>query len=367
MKKVYNISINLLDGFITRINLSFLTVSLAGLFILTTSFFAQSQNIGPVEVTTAGGYGEKNLKKAPRKVYIAEFRVMYQLLYHQTDEDKGGRTLGGGLRGDAKASVTIGLKGVDVPDLQEITNKLYTDYTSQLKEQGFELVTAEEAAKTETLAGWELKTGGEANEAQFKGFLMTTPAGYNYLVKRTTESGKEKKGFLDNSTKISRDLGGAIVAKVNLVVPMVEDAESTGSKMLKDAVAGVAKVVLRPALRLENQVISSGGFSTDAPTTSGKYFYMKSMGEQGICLTALKKPVEISGVLPDKKYKATATANTDIWGTNAGYFTIFSVTNEMIANMQAIECDRNQYVKGVSEAAGKFLNASLSEFFSNSK
>lgn len=367
MKKDYKLPIHLWGGLINRMNVAVATSGLAIFFILTSAFIAHAQNVGPIEITTAGGYGEKNLKKAPRKVYIAEFRVMYQLLYHQTDEDKGGRTLGGGLRGNAKASVTIGLKGVDVPDLQEITNKLYADYTSKLKEQGFELVTADEAAKTETLAGWELKAGGEANEAQFKGFLMTTPSGYNYLVKRTTESGKEKKGFLDNSTKISRDLGGAIVAKVNLVVPMVEDAESTGSKMLKDAAGGIAKVVLRPALRIENQAIASGNATSDFTTTSGKYFYMKSMGEQGICLTALKKPVEISGVLPDKKYKATATANTDIWGTSAGYFTIFSVTNEMIANMQAIECDRNQYVNGVSEAAGKFLNDSLSEFFNNSK
>jgi len=354
------------DTFVRRINLVVKT-GLTLVLFLTIATSATSQNIGPVEITTAGGYGEKNLKKALRKVYIAEFRVMYQLMYHQTDVDKGGRTLGGGLRGDAQASVTLGIKGVDVPDLQTVTDKLYADYSTKLKDQGFELVAADEAAKTETLAGWEMKAGGQANEAQFKGFLMTTPTGFNYLVKRTAESGKEKKGFLENSPKISRDLGGVIVTKVNIVVPMVEDAESTGSKMLKDAAGGIAKVVLRPALRIENQAIASGNATSDFTTTSGKYYYMKSMGEQGICLTALKNPVAISGVLPDKKYKATATANTDIWGTNAGYFTIFSVTNEMIANMQSIDCDRNQYVNGVTEAAGKFLDASLNELFSNSK
>jgi len=366
MKKLIETKNSYRTKILSRINSGAKTCLTFALFLVIATL-AQSQNIGPFEITTAGGYGEKNLKKAPRKVYIAEFRVMYQLMYHQTDVDKGGRTLGGGLRGDTKASVTLGLKGVDVPDIQEITDKLYTEYTVKLKEQGFELVTADEASKTETLAGWEMKTGGQANEAQFKGFLMTTPTSYSYLIKRTADSGKEKKGFLENSPKISRDLGGAIVAKINIVVPMVEDAESAGSKMLKDAAGGIAKVVLRPALRIENEAIASGNATSDFTTTSGKYYYMKSMGEQGIFLTALKNPVEISGVLPDKKYKATATANSDIWGTNAGYFTIFSVTNEMIANMQAIECDRNQYVNGVSEAAGKFLNASLAELFNNSK
>ena len=366
MKKLIETKNSYQTKILSRINSGAKTSLTLALFLVIATL-AQAQNIGPLEITTAGGYGEKNLKKAPRKVYIAEFRVMYQLMYHQTDVDKGGRTLGGGLRGDAKASVTLGLKGIDVPDLQEVTNTLYTEYTKKLKEQGFELVTADEAAKTATLAGWEMKTGGQANEAQFKGFLMTTPTSYSYLIKRTADSGKEKKGFLENSPKISRDLGGAIVAKINIVVPMVEDAESAGSKMLKDAAGGIAKVVLRPALRIENEAIASGNATSDFTTTSGKYYYMKSMGEQGICLTALKNPVEISGVLPDKKYKATAIANSDIWGTNAGYFTIFSVTNEMIANMQAIDCERNQYVNGVSEAAGKFLNASLAELFNNSK
>lgn len=335
------------------------------LFLTICSGLVQAQQIGPVEITTAGGYGEKKMKSAPRKVYIAEFRVMYQLMVHQTDEDKGGRMLGGGLRGDAKASLTIGIKGVDVPDLMQITNKLYAEYTGSLKAQGFELISAEEALKTATLEGWELKTGGETNEAQFKGYLTTTPENYQYAVKRTTDGGKEKKGFLDNSGKLSKDLGGAIVAKVNLIVPMVEDAESTGSKMLKDAAGGIAKVVLRPNLRLSNEGMLAGTFSTDLATTKVSYFYMKSMGEQGICITALKKPVEISGVLPDKKYKATATANTDIWGTDAGYFTIFKVDKEIISNMQVIECDRNTYVNGVTDAALKFLKGSLDELYSN--
>ncbi|MFA5330468.1 MAG: hypothetical protein WC384_21935 [Prolixibacteraceae bacterium] len=336
-------------------------------FILMGFLGIQAQPVGPVEISTAGGYGEKKMKSAPRKVYISEFRVMYQLMYHQEDEDKGGRTLGGGLRGKATASVTLGIKGVDVPDLKEVTNKLYQEYSQKVKQQGFELVSAEEAAKTKTLEDWELKNGGDVNEAQFKGYLMTTPENYQYLVKRTSADGKEKKGFMDISGKLSKDLGGAIVAKVNLVVPMVEDAESGGSKMLKGAAPGVAKVVLRPNLRLTNEAMLSSTFSTDLTTTSARYFYMKSLGEQGICITSLKKPVEIAGVLPDKKYKATAVANTDVWGKDAGYFTVFSVNDEMIANMQAIECDRDQYVQGVTEASEKFLNSSLDELFSNTK
>jgi hypothetical protein len=77
--------------------------------------------------------------------------------------------------------------------------------------------------------------------------------------------------------------------------------------------------------------------------------------------------VEIGGVLPDKKYKTTAVANTDTWGTDAGYFRILSVSDEMVKEMQVVECDRNQYVNGVSEAAGKFLNASLDQFLGNFK
>jgi len=277
-----------------------------------------AQGVSPVEITTAGGYGEKKLSQAPRKVYISEFRVMYQLMFSAQDTDNASRTLGGGMRGKSTASLTVGLKGVDVPELQELTNKLYADFSGKLKSEGFELVNATEAGKTEPLAEWELKEGGQPNEAQFKGYLMTTPAGFQYYVRKTTDSGKEKKGFLDNATKISRDLGGAIVAKVNILVPMVEDAESAGSKMLKDAVAGLTKVVLRPNLRLSDEAASAGTFSSDFATTQVRFYYMKSMGEQGILLAGIKKPVEISGVLPDRKYKAVATADVDNWGQNAG-------------------------------------------------
>jgi len=35
--------------------------------------------------------------------------------------------------------------------------------------------------------------------------------------------------------------------------------------------------------------------------------------------------------------------------------------------MQAIECNRDQYINGVSEAAGKFLDSSLGEFIKYAK
>lgn len=329
------------------------------------AIYSEAQTVGNVEISTAGGYGEKNLKKAQKKIFISEFRVMYQLMVHKTDEDKGGRMIGGGLRGDTKASLTVGIKGVDVPDLKEITNKLYAEYTERLKSQGFTLVSIEEASKAPTYEGWELKTGGVTNDAQFSGYLMNTPDNYNYMVKRTTEGGKEKKGFLDISGKLSKDLGGAIVTKVNLVIPLVEDAESAGSKMLKDAAGGIAKVVLRPNLRLTNEGMLSSNFSADVTTTRASYQMMKSMGEQAVCITTLKKNVEIAGVVPDKKYKATATAGTDFTGVNMGYFTLFSVDDEIVKKMQVIDCDKDKYVKGVTEASLKFLNASLDELFSN--
>ncbi|MEB2775713.1 hypothetical protein SYJ56_10380 [Algoriphagus sp. D3-2-R+10] len=41
----------------------------------------------------------------------------------------------------------VQLIGVDIPDFQEIVDMAYTDFVAQLEAEGFEIISAEDAAK----------------------------------------------------------------------------------------------------------------------------------------------------------------------------------------------------------------------------
>lgn len=320
-----------------------------------------------IEIKDISGFGQKKFRGAPKKVYISQFRVNYQLLYSQTETAEGGRTLGGGYRGEAKAGLTMAVQGIEAADLMQITDKLYADFVSGLTNAGYELLSADDAAKAKNYQGWERKAGGTLNESQYPGYITAIPTGYEYFVKKTNESGREKTGFGDNTLKVSNDIGAPVI-RVNLVIPFVEDAESHGSKALGKVVGGLAKVVLRPYLRLEKDpVATAGGFSTDAAQTKVTYGFMEGMGTQAISNLCLKSSIDIPGIFEDKKYKAVESADQDLWGTSYGALTIFNVSDVYLKKTQPLPCDAAKYKQGVGEAAGSYLKATLDEFLSYDK
>lgn len=242
------------------------------LLLLVTTGIAQT-----VELKDISGFGQGKFKKSPKKIFIAQFRVNFQLLYSQTETAEGGRVMGGGYRSEAKAGLTMAVQGVSAA--------------------GFEVLGADAGAGSKQFVDWERKTGGTLNEAQYPGYITGIPTGFEYYVKKTKESGKEKGTFVDNTLKISNDVGATVV-KVSIVVPFVEDAESAGSKMLGDVVKGVAKVVLRPNLRVEKDMVGSAGtFSSDLALTKVTYGFMEGMGTQAITNLQLKDDVTMPGSL----------------------------------------------------------------------
>ncbi len=217
-----------------------------GLAMLVFATFTVAQ----VAIKEISSIGQKKFKTAAKKVYIADFRVNYQLLYSQTEVAEGGREIGGGYRGDAKAGLTMGVKGLSQEDLAEITDEIYEQYVKQFKEMGYVQISAAEAAGIKEFEGYEMKSGGTFSEDQVPGLISTVPSNYEYLIKGTNSKGKEKTRF--NGYKASAQLGGVIVARLNIDVLFVEDAESGASKGLSKAVGGVAKIVVRPNLRIAN-------------------------------------------------------------------------------------------------------------------
>lgn len=309
-----------------------------------------------VELKDISGSGQNKFKKTPKRIYIAEFRVNYQLLFSQVEKAEGGREIGGGYRGDAKAGLTMAVQGIEASDLLEITDKLYTNYVRSLKSAGYEIIPAGNVAGAKGYTDWERKKGGTINEAQYAGFITVIPTEYEYYVKRTKEGGKEKTGFIDNILSISDDIDAPVI-KVNILVPFVEDAESGASKALGKAVGGVAKVVARPYLRIEKDIISSA-------QTKVMYGFKEGMGIQALTNLCLKSNVDIPGIFEDKKYKAAESADTDMWGTQVGALTLFNVSDKYLSKTHPIPCDASKYKSEVYKAMDSYLTATLNEFLS---
>lgn len=101
-----------------------------------------AQTIGDFK-TKDQGRANNRMKKKEKRVYIADFQVNYQLGLALQDEQKGGRMFGGGVKGDTKATLVVGLAGIDDVDLQDMTNKLYEEYVTNLQSQGYEIVKPE--------------------------------------------------------------------------------------------------------------------------------------------------------------------------------------------------------------------------------
>ncbi len=326
---------------------------------------ASAQTVGTVEFKDAG-YGQKKFKKAAKRVYIAQFRVVYQLMIDWSETAKGGRTLGGGVRGNATSRLAIAVQGVEEDDLQEMTDKLYNDYVAKLQAGGYEVITADEAGKIDFYSEFERKSGGKLSQAQFPGYIMSVPAGYEYFVKRTDKKGRERKTFLDDSPKISVGLDGAVVAKVNYVVQFVKEAESAGSKMLGKTLGGIAKVVAETDYRLDKNGVAGGTtFNVDVASTSASYCYAtRKIAADAQATYRLKKTVPIDGVFEKKKYKAVETAQSDIWGTDYGAIRVFSADNTFYENLQAIPVEKEKFKNGFLDAATKFMDATVKDFLS---
>ena len=120
---------------------------------------AQAQQVGKLELKGVSNMSEKKFKKAPKRVYIAEFFVNYQLAFSQTSLARGGREVGGGYRGSAKATLNVAVSGVDMQALQKLTDELYKQYTDRLTSEGYEIVSADEAGATDLFSEWGTKEG----------------------------------------------------------------------------------------------------------------------------------------------------------------------------------------------------------------
>ncbi|MEQ8470367.1 MAG: hypothetical protein RIC35_04240 [Marinoscillum sp.] len=233
-------------------------LSLCAACLVTISLYGQ---LTEKDISSSGSFKEKEFKKAPKKVYINSFNVYFQVFGSARAGTTGGESLGR-LKGNTNVAMGVFLDGVSGQEMIDLTTKVYDEYVGKLKAQGFEIVSADEAGKAESLEGWIRKEGGDLNSAQSVGFAKATPKGYSYYIKNETKKGKEKSGAFANTGILSKDLDDAIIADVNMTFYFVQ-MKTYDSDML-----GYSQVSGKPNFHfarllgdINNQVLTSTNYA----------------------------------------------------------------------------------------------------------
>lgn len=338
------------------------------LFLLSLVIASNSQTLGefkPKDQT----YGLNKVKDAKR-IYISSFTVNFQVYNEKEDFKQGGSIFGGGVKGDAKAELSIGLTGLSETDVQQITDKLYQDFIAQIKAKGLEVVSADEAGKSDTYEDYIKMQGGKASLSQFPGMVTTSPTGYEWYVKSVDKDGKTKSGgFLNRPEalfpKLSKSLGDAIISEVNLYVMFVED---------QNAFRGAgANIKVKTNLRLADQEaiimtskakIKLKGQNQTVPISSEVSFYHGKMGlgSTSAYVGSLGKPLEIGDVIEDTKLQSFAKNDADVLGMSNGTYRIFNPENRESASTKTIKVESKKYVDGVLMAAKQFVDYHVQSF-----
>lgn len=344
------------------------------MLIIAFSLSAQAQNLGefkPKDIT----YGLGKIKDAS-KIYISNFTVNYQVYNEKQKFRQGGSMFGGGYRGDAKAELSVGLTGLTESDVQKITNQLYEDFVTRIKAKNLQIITADEAGKTDVYEGYTKMQGGKINLAQLPGTMTSSPSGYEWYVKSVNKEGKTKSGgFLGQSSflypKLSKALNDAIIADINIYVLFVED---------KNAFQGNgASVKIKTNLRIadteaiimadNDSFIRLKGQNSVSAINSIVNFAHGKMGAGATSSYSgqLSKPLEIDGVIEDTKVSSFARGGADAIGVSNIYTTYFTPENRTSETNKIIQVDSVKYVEGVYAAAKKFLDHHTDAFLANLK
>lgn len=336
-------------------------LTLALLFITIVSY---AQTLGEFDPKTNFSQSLGKMK-GEKNIYIASFNVNFQVYNEKEDFKQGGRAFGGGAyKGDAKASLSVGLTGVSEKDVQEATDKLYQDFLDQIKAKGLNVITADEAGKTDTYSDYVKLEGGKVSVSQYAGLMTATPSNYSYYAKRVTDDGKVKKGgFLGQPhfvyAKLSRDLKDAIIANVDLFVMFVEDKNAWGG-------AG-ANIKIKTNMRLaaSEAIISTSdakikfkGQNSVEGITSTVAFYRGKMGlgPETMYVGVLKDALPIGDVVEATKVQSFANNRTDFTGTSAGLYTIYNPENVTSSQAKVIQVDGKKYANGAYEACKKMVS-----------
>jgi hypothetical protein len=297
-----------------------------------------AQTLGDFKPGKAGPKSLERPKFNNKNVYIADFAVHYQVYSEKSASKKGGSGVFGAVMGAAKASLAVGLD-ISQETLQKITNEAYTQFVADLEAQGFSVMKADEAKNTDFYKGYKYSTNlTMAPSKTMEGAVTVHPQNIGFFY--------NEKGSNTNTTKLSKELNDAPVARIDLHVVFVETKGSNKSGIGANVVAKT-NLVLSDNNTIAHFIV---GRNKIGGSPLGEY--------QGV----LKKDLDIDGVIKEEKITNYVDSDYDNWGTSTAFGTVYSAKNKASSKAAIVPADANKYEKGVEGAINTFLSHHVNEF-----
>ncbi|WP_346236853.1 hypothetical protein ABDK00_013580 [Niabella insulamsoli] len=319
-------------------NLPKLTAVFAAVLLLLEVAPTAAQTLGDF---SPGKGGPKSLERPQfdnKNVFIDDFAVHYQVYSEKSASKKGGSGLYGKVMGAAKASLAVGLD-ISEETLQNITDKVYADFVSDLKSKGFNVMNADAAKNTDYYKNYKFSTNLKMTpSASVEGAITVHPQNVGFFY--------NEKGSGINTTKLSKELNDAAVVRVDLHVAFVETRGSNKSGVGANVVAKT-NLVLSDKNTIAHFIV---GRNKIGGSPLAEY--------QGI----LKKDLDIDGVIKEEKITNYVDSDYDNWGTSTAFGTVYSAKNKASSKAAIVPADADKYQKGVELAIDTFLKHHVEEF-----
>ena len=344
-------------------------VILAILFI-GTFVSIQAQRLGEFKPKD-GGYKSSKIGEGSKKIYIANFTINFEM-YKEAVDKKAAGGFGRTVTSAAKAKAAIGLSSLDKDAIQAKADKLYLEFVSDLKNKGYEILTADQAGKTETYKGWKNAAGPSFHETDMTGILAVIPTGHSFYYRDRNAFSGTASLFEKTAQNLSKDLDDALIADVSLVYVFSE----MGTDWNVSNQANVKIFVnyrLASSYGVSDENTSAGltsmfdkskqavGLSSYVNFTRGKLKIGGSPESQYI--GTMKTDLDIEGVLKKEKVQAFAS-KTSATATLANPIVSVSGTNYS-ETTKWLNPDGKLYAEGMYMAGKKFISAHLDEVFKN--
>jgi hypothetical protein len=297
-----------------------------------------AQSLGDFKPGKAGPKSLERPKFDNKNVYIADFAVHYQVYSEKSASKKGGSGIYGKVMGAAKASLAVGLD-ISQETLQKITDEAYAKFIADLKANGFNVMQGDEAKNTDFYKGYKYSTNlSMTPSSTMEGAVTVHPQNVGFFY--------NEKGSSTITTKLSKELNDAAVARIDLYVEFVKTKGSNKSGIGANVVAKT-NLVLSDNNTIAHFIV---GRNKIGGSPLGEY--------QGV----LNKDLDIDGVIKEEKITNYVDSDYDNWGTSTAFGTVYSAKNKATSKAAIVPADTDKYEKGVVLAINTFLSHHVSEF-----
>lgn len=342
--------------------------TLLSIFMIFLVSFIQAQELGDFKPKD-DSFKSKKLTEGTKQLYIASFKINFEIYKEAVDKKKAGG-FGRTAKNAAKAKAAVGLSTLDREALQTQADKLFAEFIEKMKEEGYEIISVDEAGKTDTYNGWKKMTGPAIDETDMTGILAIVPTGYSFYYQDRNAFSSQLAGFKKTAQNLSKELNDALIADISLVFAFSEVGNDWN-------VGNQAKVKLNINYRLANtytfsdENTNSGltsmvdkskqtvGLSSQVVFTRGKLPIGGSAEAQYIGY--MKSDLEIKDVLKKEKVIAFST-QTQATATLQNPIVVIRGDNYS-EKTKWLEPSGQKYAEGLYLSGNKFIMYHTDEVF----